>query len=228
MTRPSNEALSDKLREMADVLEVQHEDGYRIAAYRRAARTLLELDKPIQEIVRKEGLKGVLELPGIGRGIGTALVEIVTTGHWSQLDRLSGSLEPEKVFQTIPGLGPELAARSHNELDVDTLEQLEQAAHDGCPERVAGVGARRALAIKGALSDRLGHRDFKRLPVDPRSHSCWTWIANTERRSPPTQCVRLRPSNSILQVKPGYRSCTADEMIGDSRPCSQIHRRRMN
>ena len=228
MTRPSNEALSDKLREMADVLEVQHEDGYRIAAYRRAARTLLELDKPIQEIVRKEGLKGVLELPGIGRGIGTALVEIVTTGHWSQLDRLSGSLEPEKVFQTIPGLGPELAARSHNELDVDTLEQLEQAAHDGCPERVAGVGARRALAIKGALSDRLGHRDFKRLPVDPRSHSCWTWIANTERRSPPPRCARLRLSDSIRQVKPGCLSCIRAAGTGNSLSSSRTRKELTN
>lgn len=122
MTNPSNEALADKLPEMADVLE----------------------------------------LPGIGPNIGRALVEIVTTGHWNQLDRLSGTLEPEKLFQTIPGIGPELAVRIHNELHGETLEQLEQAAHEGRLERVPGVGARRALAIKGALSERLGHRHFKR------------------------------------------------------------------
>ena len=46
MRNPSNELLADKLREMADILEVQHEDGYRIAAYRRAARTILELERP--------------------------------------------------------------------------------------------------------------------------------------------------------------------------------------
>ena len=79
MTNPSNEALSDKLREMADVLEVQHEDGYRIAAYRRAARTLLELDKPIDEIVRKEGLKGVVELPGMEPA--RSAVRITRTGE---------------------------------------------------------------------------------------------------------------------------------------------------
>ena len=48
----------------------------------RVAKTLLTLEKPIDEIVRNEGLKGVVELPGIGRGIGTAIVEIVTTGRW--------------------------------------------------------------------------------------------------------------------------------------------------
>jgi DNA polymerase/3'-5' exonuclease PolX len=95
MTNPSNEMMADKLREMADLLEVQHEYGYRFAAYRRAAKTLLELGRPIDEIVRTEGLEGVTELPGIGRGIGAAIVEMVTTGSWNQLDRLSGALEPE-------------------------------------------------------------------------------------------------------------------------------------
>jgi hypothetical protein len=164
MRSPSNALLAEKLREMADILEVQHEDGYRVAAYRRAARTLVELEKPIDEIVRNNGLKGVIALPGIGGSIGAAIVEIVTTGRWNQLDRLSGTLEPEQLFRTIPGIGPQLAARIHNELNADTLEQLEQAAHDGRLEKVPGFGARRALAIKGALTDRLGHRRFQRPP----------------------------------------------------------------
>lgn len=162
MSHPSNELLADKLREMADILDVQHENGYRVSAYRRAARTILELEKPIDAIVRSEGLDGVTALPGIGKGIGTAIVEIVTTGRWNQLERLSGEIEPESLFQTVPGIGPQLAARIHNELGVDTLEQLEQAAHDGSLEKVPGVGVRRAVAIKGALTDRLGHRRFQR------------------------------------------------------------------
>ncbi len=162
MAIPTNEALSDKLNEMADILELQHEDGYRIAAYRRAAKTLLALDRPVDAIVQRDGLEGLVALPGIGRGIGAALVEIVTTGRWAQLERLSGTLDPQSLFQTIPGIGPELAVRIHNELHVDTLEELELAAHDGRLERIPGVGARRALAIRGALTDRLGHRHFKR------------------------------------------------------------------
>ena len=146
---------------MADILELQNEDGFRIAAYRRAARTLMELNRPVDEIVRSRGLEGLMELPGIGRGIGAAIVEIVQTGSWSQLDRLCGTLEPEKLFRTVPGIGPALAAEIHGELHIDTLEQLEQAAYDGRLERLPGVGVRRAFAIKGALSERLGHRRFK-------------------------------------------------------------------
>lgn len=157
-----NEIIAEKMREMADILELQHEDGYRVAAYRRAARSLMELERPVDEIARIEGIKAVMHLPGIGRSIGAAIVEIVSTGSWSQLDRLSGTLEPEKLFQTVPGIGPGLGARIHDDLHIDTLEHLEQAAHDGRLEAVSGVGARRALAIKGALSELLGHRHFKR------------------------------------------------------------------
>ena len=48
---------------MADILELQNEDGFRVAAYRRAARTLMELDRPVDEIVRNRGLEGMLLLP---------------------------------------------------------------------------------------------------------------------------------------------------------------------
>ena len=212
MTFPSNVLLADKLREMADILEVQQEDGYRITAYRRAARTLLELEKPIDEIVRNEGFKGVIELPGIGRGIGTAIVEIVTTGRWNQLDRLSGTLDPEQLFQTVPGIGPELASRIHNDLNVDTLEQLEQAAHDGRLEHVPGVGARRALGIKGALTDRLGHRHFKP-PAFPRTTDraaagCGPGVSDEGATGPSTQDrpQALQSGRSSLATRPAYKS----------------------
>lgn len=87
-----------------------------------------------------------MELPGIGRGIGAAIVEIVNTGSWSQLDRLLGTLEPDKLFQTVPGIGARLAARIHDVLHADTLEQLEQAAHDGRLENMSGY---RHAARKG-------------------------------------------------------------------------------
>jgi DNA uptake protein ComE-like DNA-binding protein len=54
-----------------------------------------------------------MALPGIGRGIAMAIMEMLSTGRWSQLERLRGSLQPEQLFQTLPGIGPELAARIH-------------------------------------------------------------------------------------------------------------------
>lgn len=161
MIDAANETIAAKLGEMADLLEQQQADGFRVAAYRRAARTLAELNRPVEQIVRKSGVAGLVELPGIGRGIGAAIVEMVTSGRWAQLDRLAGSLEPEQLFRTIPSIGPELAERIHDELHIETLEDLELAAHDGRLDQVPGIGSRRVAAIRAALSERLGRRHVR-------------------------------------------------------------------
>ena len=163
MMEAANRAVADKLREMADVLEQQQADGFRINAYRRAAATLDTLKRPVEEIVHIEGLPGLMELPGIGRGIGLAIMEMVTTGRWSQLERLQGALQPEQLLQTLPGIGPELAERIHGTLHVDTLEALELAAHDGRLAKVSGIGQRRAAGIRAATAERLGHRRIRPL-----------------------------------------------------------------
>jgi len=151
----ANEPIAAMLREMADLLEQQGADGFRITAYRRAAQTLDALEMPVEDLARKGGLKALDELPNIGRGIAAAMMEMLTTGRWGQLERLKGSIEPENLFQTVPGIGPELASRIHDELDIDTLEALELAAHDG-----RGIGGRRTAAIRMigcALRQEYGH-----------------------------------------------------------------------
>ncbi|MEJ2428217.1 MAG: helix-hairpin-helix domain-containing protein [Deltaproteobacteria bacterium] len=153
-----NQQVAKKLREAAEVLEQQQANHFRVSAYRRAADTILSLEGAIEQIVEDKGLNGLEELPFIGEGIGRAIYEMVTTGHWVQLQRLRGELEPKKLFQTIPGIGPELAERIHDTLSVDSLEELEMAAHDGRLEKVAGIGSRRSAAIRGAVAETLRHR----------------------------------------------------------------------
>jgi Holliday junction resolvasome RuvABC DNA-binding subunit len=104
-----------------------------------------------------------MALPAIGRGIALAIMEMLSTGRWSQLERLRGALQPEQLFQTLPGIGPELAQRIHGELHIDTLEALELAAHDGRLAGVPGLGHRRVAGIRAALTERLGRQRIKAL-----------------------------------------------------------------
>jgi hypothetical protein len=67
-----------------------------------------------------------------------------------------------RLFQTVPGIGPGLAQRIHDELEVDTLEALEAAAHDGRLDGVSGVGKRRAAAIRAALAALLQRAPLRR------------------------------------------------------------------
>jgi DNA polymerase (family 10) len=148
--------FADRLREAADLLRVQGANPYRVAAYRKAADTVGRV--PVAEIVRlvdRDGVAGLDRLPHVGRGIATAIIEMVRTGHWSQLERLRGTADPVALFTVVPGLGHRLAERIHEELHLDTLEGLELAAHDGRLENVPGVGPRRAAAIRANLHSML-------------------------------------------------------------------------
>ena len=153
---PVNQHVAEKLREGADLLEQQGANPFRVTAYRRAAETIVTLEEDLRALVRDKGIEGLTELPGVGRGIAAAIDEMLRTGRWSPLERLRGALEPEKLFQTVPGIGPELAGRIHVTLHIDTLEALESAAHDGRLETGPGVGARRAAAIRAMLATMLG------------------------------------------------------------------------
>jgi hypothetical protein len=150
-----NVQIADRLRQIANVLEQQGEQGFRSEAYRRAAPIVEELGRPVDEILSEEGREGLVALPAIGQGIASAIAEMVTTGHWAALDRLTGELDPEALFMTLPGIGAITARRLHNELHIETLEDLEEAAADGRLAQLEGFGKRRLTAIRASLHDRL-------------------------------------------------------------------------
>lgn len=151
-----NVELSERLREVAALLESQEASPFRIAAWRHAADTVAALDVDLRDLVAARGLDGLIELPGIDRAIGGAVRELVTTGRLHLLDRLRGTTDPEELFRSIPGVGPRLAKLLHETLQVDTLEALEVAAHDGRLERIPGLGPRRIAALRASLAARLG------------------------------------------------------------------------
>ena len=126
-----------------------------MAAYRRAAGTVAGLNEHVAVLLERAGIEGLDALPGIGPTLAAAIAQMVRTGRWAQLERLRGAVAPEQLFQSIPGLGPELARRIHEHLDVDTLETFELAAHDGRLEQVPGIGPRRAAMLRATLSEAL-------------------------------------------------------------------------
>jgi len=163
-----NQQIAAQLREAADLLQAQGANPFRVGAYRRAADSVAGLGRPLREIFDAQGRAGLQAIAAIGSGISSAIAEMLITGSWSQLARLRGTAEPEAVFRTVPGIGEELAHALHEELQVDTLEGLENAAHDGRLETVTGVGPRRAAAIRASLAAMLGRR-VARAPRTPSS-----------------------------------------------------------
>ncbi len=156
-----NRHIAEKLRDYANLLVSQGEGGFRSRAYHRAADVLAVLDQPANEILASEGRAGLIALPTIGVAIAGAIAEMVTTGHWAQLERLRGDLAPEALFRTIPGIGTKLAARLAEEGQLESLEDLENAIHFGNLS-VEGLGPRRRHMIAAVLAERLGRPVFTR------------------------------------------------------------------
>jgi len=156
MPTPLNQQIAMKLAQVADLLEQQGANPFRVSAYRRASETVSRLEQDIGELTETGGSAGLIALPNIGKGIASAIQELVTTGKWAQLERLRGTLDPVHLFQTVPGIGPKMAEQIHEALHIDTLEALETAAWDGHLETVRGVGERRIAGIRNSLATQLG------------------------------------------------------------------------
>ena len=150
-----NRLIADRLNEYADIIEQQQANRFRVTAYRRAARTVADLGEDLRDIYKRGGSHALLWLDNIGSGIASAISELIKTGRWSRLQRLRGALDPAKLFQSVPGIGPKLAQRIHEQLDIDTLEELEVAAHDGRLQSLPGISSKREQMISSGLASML-------------------------------------------------------------------------
>jgi hypothetical protein len=151
-----NRRVADRLREAAGLLHAQGASPYRGNAYRHAAESIARMPRDVLDIYAAEGVKGLDAIPHVGLGIAAAVAEMLTSGRWAQLDRLRGSIDPATLFRSVPGMGPELARRIHEQLHIDSLEALEAAANDGRLDAVPGIGERRIAAWRAYLAEALG------------------------------------------------------------------------
>ena len=151
----SNAQIADILDQVAERLEAQNANVYRVDAYRASAAVVRRHETSIQDLALTGGRPALDALPQIGSSLSGAIDEIAHTGKLRLLDRLDGQLSPVELFKTVPGIGEELAERIHRELDIDTLEALEVAAHDGRLDEVAGFGPRRLEAVRDILATML-------------------------------------------------------------------------
>jgi len=162
----ANAEVAARLDEIADLIDAQGGNAFRARAYRRAAESVRALDRPVTELLAREGLDGLDALPNVGPSTARAIRDFATTGRHGMLDRLRGASDPVALLSTVTGIGPKLARRLHDEEEIETLEQLEAAAHDGRLARVEGFGAKRVSGVREALAARLGRP--RRVPLEAR------------------------------------------------------------
>jgi DNA polymerase (family 10) len=145
-----NADIAAVFEEIADRLEIQGANPFRIRAYRNAARTLAELPQDARALLAKGD--DLTRLPGIGEDLAAKVREIVETGHASLLERLRRELPPAVTeLLHIPGLGPKRVKALYHDLEVQTVEQLYRAARDGRIRALPGFGEKTELNILQAV-----------------------------------------------------------------------------
>jgi DNA polymerase (family 10) len=125
--------------EIADLLEIEGDNPFRIRAYRQAARTLRDLGREVTGMLEQG--EDLTALPGIGDDLAAKMQEIVETGTTPLLGKLRKKVPPALTeLLHIPGLGPKRVKALYQELDIHTVEQLHRAARDGRIRTLPGFG----------------------------------------------------------------------------------------
>jgi DNA polymerase (family 10) len=147
---PRNDQVADQFDLLADLLELEGADAFRISAYRKAAQRIRETPSAIAQMALDGRAKS---LQGIGKTIEGKIVEIVEDGEIHALTKRKALVPPEvATFMRLPGLGPKTARRIWQELGITTVGDLKEAAESQKLRGLAGLGAKSEEKILAALA----------------------------------------------------------------------------
>jgi len=146
-----NSDIADVFDRIADYLEIEGENPFKIRAYRNASRTIRGLGAEIRDM--QASGQELTELPGIGKELAAKIVEILETGTAQALEKLKQKV-PAGVIEMlqVPNLGPKRVSALYHELKIESLPALKDAAEAGRVRGLAGFGAKIEQHIRKALN----------------------------------------------------------------------------
>jgi DNA polymerase (family 10) len=151
----TNADIAAAFEQIADLLELQDANPFRVRAYRNAARIVGEFKTDLAALAAAG--QPLPKLPGIGPDLDAKIHEIAASGHLALLDRLRKEVPAGVVdLLKLPGLGPKRARALYDELHVHSLAQLLRAARDGRIRDLPGFGEKTEQRIAAAIEAQLG------------------------------------------------------------------------
>jgi DNA polymerase (family 10) len=197
-----NPHIARTLEEIADILEIQNANPFRIRAYRNAVRTVEAQAVPLRRLV-EEG-RPLTDLPGIGKEMAAHIREMVETGTLGFRDELLAEVPRSLIeLMRLPGLGPKKARKLFDDLGIGSVEALEEAAKANRIAGVPGFGAKTQEKILAGIQEH-------------RQHSSRLLISDAERSVEPLLAwLRELPAGVLerLEVAGSYRRRC--ETVGD-------------
>jgi DNA polymerase (family 10) len=147
-----NEAIAERFNRLANLMEIRGDDRYRIRSYRNAAEVIETWPTPLKKIAAEEGIKGLQQLPGVGKAISGKIVELIEKGTFDAWEKLTAET-PETVLDLmrVSGVGIKTAATLHQQFKIASLNDLKQFVAGGGLEMVDGIGEKSIERIQESL-----------------------------------------------------------------------------
>lgn len=147
-----NEAIAERFKRLANLMEIRGDDQFRVRSYRNASEIIETWPTPLKQIAREEGVKGLQQLPGVGKAISGKIVELLEKGTFDAWEKLTAET-PETTLDLlrVGGIGLKTAATLHQQFKISSLDDLRRFVEGGGLEMVDGVGERSAERIRESL-----------------------------------------------------------------------------
>ncbi|MFX1674968.1 DNA polymerase/3'-5' exonuclease PolX [Paraburkholderia sp. A2WS-5] len=190
-----NADIAEVFSEIADLLDIQGSNPFRVRAYRNAARSVSEYARNVRTMVA-EGAD-LRTIPAIGDDLALKIQEIVRTGTCAMLAKLrTGMPSAVTALLRIPGLGPRRVRKLYEHLHVQSLQELERAAAEGRIHQLPGFGKQTEAQILAHIQARLDKaRRFPFVQASQRAEPLLAWLA----ASP--QVERVEAAGSLRRLR---------------------------
>jgi DNA polymerase (family 10) len=155
-----NAEIAAALRELGILYDLDGADRFRVLAYREAARTVANSPISVEQLAEDGRLT---ELPGVGKTLAQKIETLIETGSIPSADKLKAKFPATLVEVTrVPGLGAKTARRIYDEIGVENLVQLKEAAEEGRISSIRGLGPKTEenilASLEGVTEDGIGER----------------------------------------------------------------------
>ncbi|HUT95178.1 MAG TPA: DNA polymerase/3'-5' exonuclease PolX [Thermoguttaceae bacterium] len=147
----TNAEIAVVFEQVADLLEFQGANPFRVRAYRNGARAIKDLPEAIEDVANDPD-RQLTDIAGIGKDLAEKVMTLLMTDSLPLLEELLAEI-PESVLAIlrVPGLGPKRAALLHSELGINDLDQLRRACESQQVRQLKGFGAKTEAAILAGL-----------------------------------------------------------------------------
>jgi DNA polymerase (family 10) len=149
-----NTKIAELLNEIADMLELEGDERrFEVLAYRKASITIGSLQEDVGDIYEKKGVEGLMELPGVGKGIADRIKEYIETGKILKYDELKKRYPIDFTNLTrIQGMGSKKVFKLYKTLKVKDIETLKKAVEQHKIRELEGFGEKSEEEIKKGIA----------------------------------------------------------------------------